>query len=386
MNTTTSQQQKSCQKQRLESLDVLRGFDLFLLVGLEAVMHALDGAIDAPWFERVMWCFTHVDWEGLSSWDLVMPLFMFMSGITIPFALARYKREENKGVAYRRIVKRVVLLWVLGMVCQGNLLGLNPGRLYLYSNTLQAIAMGYLIASLLYLNTSVKVQIGVAVSLLFAFWGCMEWIQVGEFGGGNYTPMGNLAEWIDRMVLGRFRDGAYVDNGAVVFASWYNYTWVLSSMTFGVTTMMGMFAGHILKDGERTPLRKCYTLLLIGAMLVAAGWLWGLQMPVIKKLWTSSMVLVSSGYCFLLIALFYWIVDYKHWYKHTEWLKVYGTNSIAAYMLATCVNFNSVSNSLLFGLKAYVNDFYPALIAIANAAIVYLILYVMYRQQVFLKV
>ncbi len=98
---------------RLESLDILRGFDLFCLVGLEAVMHALDGAIDAPWFDRVMWCFTHVDWEGFSSWDLVMPLFMFMSGITIPFALARYKREGNKAVAYRRIIKRVVLLWLL---------------------------------------------------------------------------------------------------------------------------------------------------------------------------------------------------------------------------------------------------------------------------------
>ena len=66
---------------RLESLDILRGFDLFCLVGLEAVMHALDGAIDAPWFGHVMRCFTHVDWEGFSSWDLVMPLFMFMSGI-----------------------------------------------------------------------------------------------------------------------------------------------------------------------------------------------------------------------------------------------------------------------------------------------------------------
>ena len=84
----------------------------------------------------------------------------------------------NKGVAYRRIVKRVVLLWVLGMVCQGNLLGLNPDRLYLYSNTLQAIAMGYLIASLLYLNTSVKVQIGVAVACYLPFgvaWNGYRW-------------------------------------------------------------------------------------------------------------------------------------------------------------------------------------------------------------------
>ena len=372
---------------RLESLDALRGFDLFLLVGLEAVMHALDGAIDTPWFDRLMWCFSHVDWEGFSSWDLVMPLFMFMSGITIPFALARYKREQSRGEAYRRIIKRVLLLWIFGMVCQGNLLGLNPDRIYLYSNTLQAIAMGYLISSVLYLNTSVKTQIIVAATLLLAFWGCMEWIQVGSYGGGCYTPDANLAEWVDRIVLGRFRDGASVSEaGEVVFASWYTYTWVLSSMTFGVTTLTGMFAGHILKSSSTPPLRKVYYLLGIGITLIALGWLWSLQMPIIKKLWTSSMVLVSSGYCFVLMALFYWIIDYKGRNRHIGWLKVYGMNSIVAYMLATCVNFSSVSRSLLYGLQHYVGDFYPALIAFSNAAIVYLILWLMYRQRVFLKI
>ena len=372
---------------RLESLDALRGFDLFLLVGLEAVMHALDGAIDAPWFDRLMWCFTHVDWEGFSSWDLVMPLFMFMSGITIPFALARYKREQRRGEAYRRIIKRVVLLWIFGMICQGNLLGLNPDRIYLYSNTLQAIAMGYLISSLLYLNTSVKTQIIVAATLLLAFWGCMEWIQVGGYGDGCYTPDGNLAEWIDRVVLGRFRDGASVnDAGEVIFAPWYTYTWVLSSMTFGVTTLTGMFAGHILKSSTTSPQRKFYLLAAIGVALIALGWLWNLQMPVVKKLWTSSMVLVSSGYCFVLMALFYWLIDYKGRNRRIGWLKVYGMNSIVAYMLATCVNFSSVSRSLFYGLQQYVGDFYPALIALSNATIVYLILWVMYRQKVFLKI
>ena len=372
---------------RLESLDALRGFDLFLLVGLEAVMHALDGAIDTPWFDRLMWGFTHVDWEGFSSWDLVMPLFMFMSGITIPFALARYKREGSRGEAYLRIIRRVVLLWIFGMICQGNLLGLDPDRIYLYSNTLQAIAMGYLISSVLYLNTSVKTQIIVAITLLIAFWGCMEWIQVGGYGGGCYTPYGNLAEWIDRAVLGRFRDGASVNaEGEVIFASWYTYTWILSSMTFGVTTLTGMFAGHILKSNSTDPLRKFYYLLFIGIALIVIGWLWGLQMPIIKKLWTSSMVLVSSGYCFVLMALFYWLIDYKGCNKHIGWLKVYGMNSIVAYMLATCVNFSSVSRSLFYGLQQYVGDFYPALIAISNAIIIYLILWIMYRQKVFLKI
>ena len=372
---------------RLESLDALRGFGLFLLVGLEAVMHALDGAIDTPWFDRLMWCFTHVDWEGFSSWDLVMPLFMFMSGITIPFALARYRHERGRGEAYHRIIKRVVLLWLFGMICQGNLLGLDPDRIYLYSNTLQAIAMGYLISSVLYLNTSVKTQIFVTLTLLLVFWGCMEWIQVGSYGGGSYTPDGNLAEWVDRTVLGRFRDGASVNgSGEVVFASWYTYTWVLSSMTFGVTTLTGMFAGYILKSNSINPLRKFYCLLTIGIALISAGWLWSLQMPVIKKLWTSSMVLVSSGYCFVLMALFYWFIDYKGCNKHIGWLKVYGMNSIVAYMLATCIDFSSVSRSLLHGLQQYVGDYYPAFIALSNATIVYFILWMMYRKRIFLKI
>lgn len=184
--------------QRLESLDVLRGFDLFLLVGLEAVMHHLSSAVNTPCFHSFMWCFSHVDWEGFSTWDMIMPLFMFMSGITIPFALSRYKDAKDKSLIYRRILKRVVLLWIFGMMCQGNLFGLNPERIYFYSNTLQAIATGYLISSLLYLHTSIRTQIIIAVALLLSFWGAMEFITINGYGGGNYTPDGNLAEWIDR--------------------------------------------------------------------------------------------------------------------------------------------------------------------------------------------
>ena len=119
--------------QRLESLDVLRGFDLFCLVALEGVLHPLGRAIDAPWYNDFLWCFSHVQWDGFSSWDLVMPLFMFMAGVAMPFALSRYKVMPDKWAVYRRIVKRVALLWIFGMMCQGNLLGLDPDRIYLYS-------------------------------------------------------------------------------------------------------------------------------------------------------------------------------------------------------------------------------------------------------------
>ena len=372
--------------QRLESLDILRGFDLFLLVGLEMAMHHLAGAVQNPAFHSVMWCFTHVDWEGFSTWDLVMPLFMFMSGITIPFALSRYKNGADKSLVYRRILKRVILLWIFGMMCQGNLLGLNPDRIYFYSNTLQSIAMGYLISALLFLHTGIRTQIVIAVALLLGFWGAMELITVQGYGGGNYTPDGNLAEWVEREVLGRFRDGASVVNGEVVFPEWYRYTWILSSLNFGVTVLTGTFAGYILKEKEWTPERKLVWLVIIGILMVIVGWTWGIWHPVIKKLWTSSMVLVSSGYCFLLMALFYYVIDYKGWRKHTEWLKVYGMNSIVAYMLAMCVNFSCIGHSLFHGLEQYMGVYYQVLITASNALIVYFILWWMYKKQIFLRV
>ena len=371
--------------ERLESLDVLRGFDLFCLVALEGVLHPLGRAIGASWYNDFLWGFSHVQWEGFSSWDLVMPLFMFMAGVSMPFALSRYKAMPDKWAVYRRIVKRVILLWIFGMMCQGNLLGLDPDRIYLYSNTLQAIAMGYLIAAMLFLHVRLSVQIGTAVALLLVYWGAMQFITVDGYGGGNYTPDGNLAEWVDRTVLGRFRDAAVVENGQVVFAGSYRYTWILSSLNFGVTVLTGLFAGQILKSAMDRK-RKWQWLLGIGVAMVALGWLWGLQLPVIKKIWTSSMVLVSSGYCFLLMGVFYYWIDYKGHRKNLTWLKVYGMNSIVAYMLANVISFRCIGTSLFHGLEQYTGNYYPALIAASNALIIYVILWLLYKRNIFLKV
>ena len=373
-------------RNRLESLDALRGFDLFCLVALESVMHALNRAADAEWLRPLMWCFTHVEWEGLSTWDLVMPLFLFMSGVSIPFALGRYRGASAPRAVYWRIVKRVLLLWVFGMICQGNLLGLDPDRLYLYSNTLQAIAVGYLAAALLFLHTRLLTQAGVAVMLLLMYWGAMSWIQVDGYGGGNYTPDGNLAEWVDRTVLGRWRDGATVEQGRVVFAGWYHYTWVLSSLNFIVTVLTGLFAGQILKRDRLSPARKTGWLLLTGLGMMLAGWAWSFDQPVIKRLWTSSMTLISSGCCMVLMALFYGLIDYKHWWRPGTWLRVYGMNSIAAYMLAVCVSFRSIGESVFYGLQPYLGSYYGVWMEICNAAVIYLILRELYRRQIFLRV
>lgn len=375
---------------RLESLDVLRGFDLFCLTILCPLLHAFSCTGEYNWLSPVMQQFDHVAWEGFAFWDLVMPLFMFMAGVSIPFALSRYLRPgEKKSGLYIRILKRFLLLWLLGMICQGNLLALQPDSLKFYSNTLQAIAIGYLFASLLFLHLRPRGQIVATALLLLIYWALMTFVHFDGYGASSYTSSANLSEWIDRLVLGRWRDGASLDaTGNVVFPAWYNYTWILSSLNFVATVMTGVFAGEILKK-EMPEKKKIYTLLAVGCGMLMTGWLWHLEMPVIKRLWTSSMVLVSSGYCFLLMALFYYVIDYKGYRHGWTWLKVIGMNSILAYMLSVEVgvfNFSCISHSLLFGLKQYTSpELYQLLILSANLSLVYALLYILYKQKIFIK-
>lgn len=370
---------------RLESLDALRGFDLFFLVALGPLMHSLARTANVEWLNESMWVFSHVSWEGFSPWDLIMPLFLFMSGISMLFSLSRYKSISDKRPLLRRLAKRILLLWIFGMMCQGNLLALDPNTIYLYSNTLQAIATGYLITALLFLFTSRRTQIITAVVLLLVYWTAMQFITVDGYGGGNYTPQGNLAEWIDNTVLGRFRDTAQVIDGKVVVADWYHYTWILSSLNFGVTVLTGLFAGYIAKDKieEKKKLKLYFG---TGITMVIAGWLWNFQMPIIKTIWTSSMVLVSSGYCFLLMGLFYYWIDYKGHRSGITWLKVYGMNSIVAYMLANVVNFRCIGESLFYGLEQYMGSYYSFLMTLWNIGAVYVIIWFMYKRGIFLKV
>lgn len=368
---------------RLESLDVLRGFDLFLLVGLEGVVHALIRAADgASWTTPLKFMFTHGDWEGLTPWDMVMPLFMFMAGVTIPFSR---RHDGNPWKQAWRITRRVLMLWIFGMMCQGNLLAFDPSRIYVYSNTLQAIAVGYLIAVVLWITTSVRTQAIMAGVLLLVYWAGM-WISVDGFGGGSYAPDSNFAEWVDRTVLGRWRDGAAMGpDGEPVFASWYTYTWVWSSLTFAVTVILGVLAGWTLRTGGSRAGRAMW-LLLGGVALTLTGLLWGLEHPVVKRIWTPSMTLLSGGICWLLMAAFYYAIDCLGLRRGLDWVKVYGTNSIAAYMLMSCVNFSCVGASLFYGVERWIGPWYDVLIAVTSSLLIFGLLWLLRRCGIYLRV
>lgn len=142
---------------RLASLDILRGFDLFLLVFFQPVFAALARQLNLPFLNDILYQFDHEVWEGFRFWDLVMPLFLFMTGASMPFSLSKYVGMSGSyWPVYRRILRRVFLLFIFGMIVQGNLLGLDSSHIYLYSNTLQSIAVGYFIAAVIQLHFSYR--------------------------------------------------------------------------------------------------------------------------------------------------------------------------------------------------------------------------------------
>ena len=373
-------------KKRLESLDVLRGADLFFLLAVGPIMRRLIKTLDVEWLNKCGWLFDHVEWQGFSPWDLIMPLFVFMTGITIPFALGRMREERTYGEALKRILRRVVVLWIFGLICQGGLFDKSDSTIYLYTNTLQAIAVAYAGAAIMFLFTNLRTQIITAAVLLLGYWATMEFISVDGYGGGNYTPNGNLAEWIDNTVLGRFRDGAKVVDGVVVFKEGYHYTWILSSLTFIVTGMLGMFAGVIAKSTMEEK-RKLWWLAGAGVAMVVAGLVWSIWHPIIKMIWTSSMTLFTGGLCFLWLWLCYYLIDYKGYRKGLTLFKVYGMNSIAAYMMPKFIKVRAVLTALLYGLTYFFGDEWTAMIVtVANVVVQYYLLHFMYKREIFLKV
>ncbi|MDE7411373.1 MAG: DUF5009 domain-containing protein [Paramuribaculum sp.] len=350
---------------RLVSLDILRGLDLFLLVFFQPVFMAVVAAVDIPWLNAVAFQFDHEVWAGFRLWDIVMPLFLFMVGTSMPFSLAKYRGHKSKRAVIIKVFRRAVILFLLGMVVQGNLLSFDCDRLCYYNNTLQAIAVGYLVGALVTVSFCIKWRIVIAGILLIVYWLPMTF-------GGNIAPDDSFAYMVDRMVIGGHTDD-------------FTYTWIWSSLNFSVTVLLGSFAGNIIKSGmDKVVVAKHLT--FIGLLLVLAGILWSLQMPIIKRVWSSSMVLYSGGICFLLMALFYYVIDYRGYTYGLNWLKIYGMNAITAYVVGEVIDFRSIVVSLSYGLEPIMGEFYSAWLTFGNYLILFFILTIMYRRKIFIKI
>lgn len=364
--------QQNLTQGRILSVDALRGFDIFWIIGGAAIFASLHRIFDNSTTEFIKVQLTHVEWEGFRFEDLIMPLFLFIVGVVMPFAFdKRLARGDSKAKLYVHIIKRTVILFVLGMIAQGHLLEYDLSKLSIFSNTLQAIAVGYLIASIVILHLHIRWQVVVAGLLLLVFWALMMLVPVPKYGAGVLTAEGNLAIYIDR-IMGNFQDGT-------------SYTWILSGLTFGATTLSGCFAGAWLKS-DCSEYKKAAGLVVAGLISLAAGWFWGIWFPVIKHLWTSSFVLFSSGICLLLLAVFYLVIDVWGLRKWAFGFIVIGSNAIAVYMVTRLFSFEHVGDIFVHGLDRWTGSWTRLIHATAGFAVLWLVMWWMYRKKTFIKV
>lgn len=358
---------------RVVSVDALRGFDLFWIIGAEAVLKSLNRVINSPTTNFISIQLNHVEWTGFRFYDLIMPLFLFIVGVSLPFSLrGRLERNPSKSALWPHIIKRVILLWILGMAVQGNLLDYDWSKIKFYSNTLQAIASGYLISAILVLYFRVGWQAVLTITLMLIYWAIVVLVPVPGTGAGVITPDGNFAIYFDKLVFGTFQDGT-------------TYSWLVSSLNFGATSMLGVFTGYMLQS-ELKISKKVIWLSIAGIALVFAGSLWNLILPSVKHIWTSSFVLFSGGICVLSMALFLWLVDGLNFKKGFLFFTIIGMNAIFAYCASHLFDFGHIADIFTGGLKQYTGEWYRFIRALGGFSVLYLILWQMYKHKIFIKI
>lgn len=359
-------------KDRIVAVDALRGFSMFLIIGGGAILKTLFEKTNSGLLKGLLPQFEHVLWEGFHFWDLIMPLFMFTVGVTMPFSFKkRFKRGDSKKQLYYHVVKRTVLLFLLGMLAGGNLLTYDLSKLRIYNNTLQAIAVGYLIASILMLNMRTLWQTIATVGILVLFWVLMMLVPIPGYGAGMLMPDKNLGIYLSKVILGQFQGG-------------WKTPWVLSSMTFSSTVMLGVIAGYLLHS-EKNERAKVIWLVGLGSCCLVLGLIWNNWFPIIKRLWTSSFVLFAGGWSYLLLALFYLIMEVWGLRKWAFMFVVIGMNSIVAYMATRLFDFRYIGDKFVGGMSNWLGDWNDFVRQIASFIAIWLILLWMYRNRAFLK-
>lgn len=360
--------------ERLLSLDALRGFDMFWITGGGTIVSALATWSGAAWLHALNGQCHHAEWAGFRFEDLIFPLFMFISGVAIPFALIP-KREQgvSRSSLTKKVFKRAIILVVLGMFYNGVFRnGFEDPR---FASVLGQIGLAYLFASLIVLYTkSFRQRLYWLAGILIGYSLIQLLIPVPGFGAGVLTPEGCINGYIDRLLLpGKLHGGLYDPEGLLCVVS-----------ATGIT-LMGTFAGNILRNRETTGTKKVVKLLVIGVASLVLALLLSMFYPVIKKCWTTTFNLLAGGISFLLMALFYWLIDVKGWKKWAFFFRVIGLNSIFIYLLYGFVDVGKTCSNF-FGWTVLLGSIEPVIHTTLRVLLVWLLLYYMYKKKIFLRV
>lgn len=358
---------------RLLSLDVFRGLTV-------AFMILVNNAGSLPTAYPPL---LHAQWNGCTPTDLVFPFFLFIVGIAITFSLT--KRKEAGENVYRKILVRAAWIVGIGVFLNGAPhFNLENWRI---PGVLTRIGIVYGITAVIFMNTSVRQQVWIAVACLLSYWGLMTLVPVPGTGVASLAEGEDLGAWLDRLIFG---------NHLYAYTKTWDPEGMLSTITSVATCLGGVLTGEWVRR-KMEDLSKWTALFAAGFLLMTVGLLWGEVFPINKKIWTSSYVLYHCGLALLTLSTVWWLVDLKGWRGWTAPFVWFGMNPLLIYItheVLTIVMFSiPVGESNLF-TQTWENlyhswlpaNFSSFLFALTHVAVNLLIAWVLYKRKIFFRV
>lgn len=447
MSETKSTSATAPASPRLMSLDALRGFDMFWIIGTDSLVYALGRIADglhgnaaspgSPLYRLVKLLadqLEHVAWEGFHFYDLIFPLFVFMMGVSVVFSLTRQIESKGRAPALKRVLRRGVLLFLVGIFYSGGFT--NPWPDMRLMGVLNRIALAYLFGGMLFCYFKPRALAAICAGLLIGYWAMMSFtpirdIQLTRDGmaavaakagdektaayfsnreSPNPSTLKDSPAWAaaqslfsatTNRVSGKFGKGYNVCDHfdfqhlpGKKYDTFFDPEGILSTIPAVATCLLGIFAGLLLRSTSIPDLRKVALLIGAGATAAALGWLWNFQFPVIKKIWTSSYVLVAGGYSAMLMGGFYLVVDVwkqRWWCQPLVWM---GMNSITIYLTKNFLGgtFSKLSARLVGGdIKSYLDAHVASgvgdlAISVVGLLLAFWFVRFLYQRKIFLRI
>jgi predicted acyltransferase len=321
----------------------------------------------------------HVVWNGFHFYDMIFPLFLFIAGISFPFSMAkRYHSQENRKALYIHVIKRGLILVLLGII-YWNAISFDFAK-FRYASVLGRIGFAWMFAALIFMNTNLKFRIIWLWGILIFYWLLLLLFPAHDLGAIDpFSMQGNLAGYIDRLFLpGSFCCYKFGDSEGL-----------LSTLPAISTALLGMLTGQFVMSQYLSdkPLRKVLYMILVAIGLIILGRIWNIYFPINKYLWSSSFVCFVGGLSLFLFTLFYLVIDIWKFKKWTTFFVVIGMNSITIYMADKIIDFHYAARFFFGGLI----DLFPSgwaemLGAMSVFSIAWIFLYFLYKKKIFLKI
>ncbi len=427
MTTLTA---KTPPSQRLMSVDALRGFDMFWIIGADSLVYALNRMTKTRPTSFLANQLEHVEWAGFRFYDLIFPLFVFIVGVSLVFSLTKTIAQEGRAEALKRVFRRSILLFVIGIFYSGGLT--NPWPDIRLMGVLNRIALAYFFAGLLFCLFKPRALVAICVGILAGYWALMTFVPIRDIQltksalaqraeeagnaemaallkeAGNPSAIKDSPAWAaaqtmflatTNRVTGKFDPGLNLANHidfeylpARKYDTFFDPEGLLSTIPAVATCLLGVFAGLLLRMPGLADKQKVVWLIAFGIAAATLGWLWGAQFPVIKKIWTSSYVLVAGGYSAILLGLFYLVVDIwqaRAWCQPFVWM---GMNSITIYLASNFLGgFRRLARRFAGGdVEAFFDQHIAKgcgemAIAIVGLLLAFWLVHFLYKRKVFLR-